>query len=474
MKKFKCKVCGAVAQLENLPENYRCSVCGSSEDVFYEFKEEIIKKYIPISPSNPAIQRLIEKCINCGGCTTTCIDKVGIKYDVNKVKEPVCVNCGQCRITCPTGAIQEKYEYKQVKEIIKDKNKKVVCITSPAVRVSLGEEFDMKSGTNIEGKMVSSLRKLGFSYVFDTTFGADLTTMEEANELVYRLESKKNLPLFSSCCPAWVKYISMYHPNLLNHLSSCKSPIGMISAVIKNYFADKINVDKKDIIVVALTPCTAKKYEREYDENVDYVITTSEMGMYLREEKVDFNKLKASKFDNVMSRGSAGGVIFGSSGGVTESVLRVVYNILTKKDPKKQLTNFKAIRGLKNFKEANIKINDKNINVAVIYGLEEVEKVLQKLENNEEVKYDFIEVMNCPGGCVGGGGQPLKTISKMQDINLKRMQGLYKEDKSMKIKSSYKNPDIIEVYKKYLGCPLSNKSKELLHTKHKDKSDLLL
>ena len=275
--KFRCKICGYEIEASSLDANYKCPRCGLDARYFEEIIESTEDdKKIPIEKDNPAIARIIEKCINCGRCKDICENLVGIKYDIKKSKSPVCINCGQCILNCPVGALVPKYQYKKVLDYINDTEKIVIVSTSPAVRVALGEEFGMESGTFVEGKMIASLRELGFDYVLDTTFGADLTIMEEASELIERLKEGKKLPQFTSCCPAWVKYMEIYHPNLLPHLSTTKSPIGMQGAIIKTYFCEMMGLDKENVISVALTPCTAKKYEisrEELTENgVDFVI----------------------------------------------------------------------------------------------------------------------------------------------------------------------------------------------------------
>ena len=473
MNKYKCKICGYIHEAKELEDDFSCPICGVDKTMFEEIIEETER--IPITEDNVAIERIENKCINCGMCYKTCRNTTGIKYDSKKVKEPICVGCGQCKLTCPTGAIHEKYCYHIVQEFINNTDKTVVVLTSPAVRVSLGEEFGLEPGTFVEGKMVSALRKLGFDYVFDTTFGADLTTVEEATELLQRIKENKNLPMFSSCCPAWVKFMEMYHPNKLNHLSTCKSPISMQVALIKDYFAKMKNLNRDDIITVALTPCTAKKYEaaREELNDLDYVITTSELALYLKEENIEFENLKDDSFDSIFGKGSSAGTIFGASGGVTESVSRTLYYFITGTNPSPSFFKLESVRGLDGIKEATIKIQDKELNIAIINGLSNVYELLEKLEKGEKIKYDFIEVMNCKGGCAGGGGQPLSIISKLDEVREARMNSLYKSDDSSLIKCSYNNKDIIKIYEDYLENYGSHKSHELLHTKYFDKSDLI-
>lgn len=478
MNKYKCEICNEVIELASLDDINSCPKCGVDKSFLKEYIEEKdeyepITGPIPISKDNPGIARIEEKCIKCGLCSKICQDKVGIHYNPKKAQEPVCLSCGQCILNCPVGALVPKYCYKTVTNYIKDTDKVVIAFTSPAVRVALGEVFASPT-TNVEGKMVAALKRLGFTYVFDTSFGADLTIMEEASELAKRIDTNTNLPQFTSCCPAWVKYIETYHPKLIKNLSTCKSPIGMQGAMIKTYFSKMMNIDPENIISVAVTPCTAKKSEIKRDDNkdIDFVITTSELALMIREQEIDFNNLRDEEFDSIMGRGSGGGIIFGSSGGVMESAIRTYAYLKNGENPDASLLNYTPVRGYANVKEAHLKVNDKTLNLLVIHGLTHVEEILREIEDGK-TKYDFIEVMNCPGGCVGGGGQPLGITSKQQEINEIRAAGLYDEDSKLKIRHSYENPDIIDIYQSYLDFPLSHRSEKLLHTKYQDKSGIL-
>ena len=441
-------------------------------------------KRVPISLNNPSIQRDDSKCILCGACKSVCkyAQAVYGNYEIDLEKEPVCINCGQCASVCPTNAITEKYDYKEVMEKLKDKESIVIFQTSPAVRVAIGESFGNESGKNMEGKLVTALKKLGASYVFDTTFGADLTIMEEANELVKRIKENKNLPQFTSCCPAWVKFVEMFHKDLIPNLSTARSPILMQGPIIKTYMAKKLNIDYKKIINVAVAPCTAKKYEitrpqfkavQEYynDESIkdmDYVITTNELVLMLKENKVDFNSLEDSSYDNLIGSGS--GYIFGNSGGVMEAAIRYAYYILTGEKPNDKLLHFTDVRGIDGIKEASIDINGKMLKLAIISGTANANRIIKKI--NEE-KYDFIEVMACPGGCISGAGQPKIEIPITNTTRNKRMEGLYTKDDSMDLKNCFENEEIIKLYNEFLNQPLSDKSISLLHTYYTDKSDLV-
>lgn len=500
MKKYVCRVCGYIEEQDELSDSYVCPMCGVDKTNFDEltdsfgeleidavidsiieetFEEKVNRiinseqedKRVRISDGNHCINRINEKCINCGQCKKTCENIVNISYDLNKCREPICIGCGQCILHCPTGAIVPKYSYRDVKNIIDLNEKIVVALISPAVRVSLGEMFDMDSGENCELKIVSALKKLGFDYVFDTAFGADLTILEEVAEFAERLKNKERLPQFTSCCPAWVKYAEIYHPELLDHISSCKSPIGMQCAVIKSYFAEAKGFDPSKIVTVAITPCTAKKLEaREYTLNIDHVLTASELSILLKEENIHLNQLEDMNFDSLMGESSGGGVIFGTTGGVCESAIRTLYRIITRKNLHLDELSFKNLRGFTGIKEAKIKIGDYELRVAVVQQLENLEKLLEK---NRYKKYHFIEVMNCRGGCVGGGGQPLAAIPKLDEVKNKRAEGLYDIDKKRAVRSAHDNKELKMLYKEYLKHPLSEKSFNLLHTSYTDKSNLL-
>lgn len=500
MKKYKCKLCGYTIEADELSSDFVCPICKAGKDEFEEVQDTVSEndvnavidavledafekknskiineveenKMVKISDYNPAIARVNEKCINCGQCKRTCEKIVNLSYDLNKCKEPICIGCGQCLLNCPTGAIIPKYSYKEVKSIIDENKKIVVAIISPAVRVSIGEMFGLEPGENTENRLVTALKKLGFDYVFDTVFGADLTILEEVAEFAKRLGDKSRLPQFTSCCPAWVKYAEIYHPELIDHISSCKSPIGMQCAIIKSYFCEKKGFDPSQIVTVAITPCTAKKMEaKEYTINIDFVLTASELGILLKEEEIKLNELDNTDFDSIMGEGSGGGVIFGASGGVCESAVRTLHRILTKKDLKDSDLEFKELRGFDGIKEATITIDSYKLRVAVVQQMENLEKLL---ENNRYKKYHFIEVMNCKGGCVGGGGQPLCPIPKLDEVKKKRAEGLYSIDQKRVKRSAHENEELKQLYKEYLKNPLSEKSLSLLHTSYSDKSNLL-
>lgn len=498
--KYICNKCGYIEEKKELSDDYKCLMCNATKDNFNKIEEDITDigldsiiesvveettqleeskiindqledKKIHISEYNNCIARINEKCINCGQCKKTCENTVGLQYDLNKCKEPICLGCGQCILKCPTGALIPKYSYKDVKNILDTNEKIVVAIIAPAVRVSIGEAFGMQPGENTENKLVTSLKKLGFDYIFDTAFGADLTIVEEVEEFTQRLNNKGPFPQFTSCCPAWIKYAEIYHPELLDNLSTCKSPIGMQCAMIKSYFSETKGFDPNKIVTVAITPCTSKKMEaKEYTLNIDYVITASELAILLKEEEIDLSDLEETQYDSIMGVSSETGVIFGSTGGVTESLIKALYKLKTKKNINENEINFNSIRGFEGIRETKININGKIINIAIVQQMENLEKIL---ENNTYKKYHFIEVMNCKGGCIGGGGQPLCAIPKLEEIKQKRSEGLYKIGKSRSSKCAYDNKEIKMLYRNYLKRPCLEISKNQLHTSYSDKSNLL-
>lgn len=433
--------------------------------------------------STPAITIDFEKCILCGLCIQRCREVQGVNAicfseRANAIKldtclglplnKTDCVTCGQCAVVCPTSAIKEKNYIKEVKQALKDKTKYVVVQTAPSTRVSIGEEFNMPAGSLVTGKMVTALRKIGFNKIFDTDFGADLTIMEEAHELVERIRKNKTMPMISSCCPAWINFIEIFYPELLPHVSSCKSPHQMFGAIVKSYYAEKYKINPKNIIVVSIMPCTAKKYEAQRKEmqsngnkDVDYVLTTRETARLIKDFNIDLSKLKNSEFDMPLGMSSGGGVIFGTSGGVMESAIRTAYHILTGRELKN--IEFKKARDSQGFKKTSIKIKNHKLNLAIVHGLANARKVLEEVKN-KKVKYDFIEVMACPGGCIGGGGQPKPTT---MEIVKKRSNAIYKQDKLLSIRQAHKNPQIIKLYMEFLGKPLSQKAHKLLHTTYK-------
>lgn len=499
MNKYKCSICGYIFDEEKenqkLEKISNCPSCTApttlykkveieeKEQIEFKSSHEHIDKRVPINKDSLSINRDNEKCILCGNCKSVCQFKQGVygNYNLEKTNDrAICIDCGQCSLVCPTKAIDIKKDYQKVRDILKDKDKIVIFQTSPSIRVSLGEEFDMKPGTMVEQKIVSALKKLGANYVFDTTFGADLTIMEEANELVDRIKNKKTIPMFTSCCPAWVRFVELFYPKYLENLSTCKSPISMQGAIIKTYFASKMNLDPSKIVNVAITPCTAKKAEIKRKEmnssatfnnnsdlrDMDYIVTVRELAEWLKEEQINFEELPNTVYDSPLARGTGSGIIFGNSGGVMEAAVRTAYNILTGKDI--ETLEFNEVRGLESIKEASININGTNLKLAVVSGTENARKLIEKMEQ-EQKSYDFIEVMACPGGCIAGGGQPKVDMMLQQEVKKERTNTLYEEDHHSKLRYSHENPEILKLYEEFLIKPLGIKSKALLHTTYESR-----
>ena len=452
--------------------------------------------------SSPSIVKDDSKCIRCQRCVRTCAEMQGVsalavvnKGDQQRIStflnmpmnEVVCTNCGQCIIRCPTGALTEKNYIEEVWNAIYDPSKFVVVQTAPATRVALGEDMGIEAGSRVTGKMVSALKKLGFNKILDTDFTADLTIMEEGTELLTRLkkalvdkDETVALPMMTSCSPGWIKFQEHMYPELLNNLSTCKSPQQMFGSVAKTYYADKINIKAQDMTVVSIMPCTAKKFECERPEmrdsgyqDVDYVLTTRELAMMIKQAGIDFDKLEDAQYDSILGESSGAAVIFGATGGVMEAALRTAYEIVTGREVPFTNLNIKPVRGMEGIKEATIKIKNVkpewsflegvDLNVAIAHGLANAGQLMEKVKNGE-ANYHFIEIMGCPGGCLGGGGQPIPTSP---EIRKKRAEAIYSEDESKVIRKSHENPEITEIYKQFLGAPLSHKSHDLLHTHYK-------
>lgn len=429
--------------------------------------------------SSPSLMRDPRKCILCRRCVSVCenvqqvnaiapqergFNTIIAPAFLEPLGEVACVNCGQCALVCPTAAITEKDQTAQVWAALANPKKHVVVQTAPAVRVSIGEIFGMEPGSIVTGQMVAALRKLGFDKVFDTDFTADLTIMEEGSELLQRLKEGGTLPLITSCSPGWIKFIEHFYPDMLPHLSTCKSPQQMFGALAKTYYPEKAGIDPADVFVVSIMPCTAKKFEAGREEingssyqDVDVALTTRELGKMFKEAGIDFSALPEEEYDHPLGISTGAGVIFGATGGVMEAALRTAYELVTKETLNS--IEFKEVRGLEGVKEASVDLKGTTLKVAAVHGLSNARKILEKVANGEQ--YHFIEIMCCPGGCIGGGGQPIPTNKEIRE---KRSAGIYSADQAMSLRKSHENPAVQTLYKEFLGEPLGHQSHELLHT----------
>ncbi len=439
-----------------------------------------VVKITPRIETNPSIVRDPSKCIRCGRCIRACKDVQGIaaltyahrSSDIvvttayNKPMEATdCILCGQCSLVCPTGAIVEKDDTQKVLDALQNPKKHVIVQVAPAVRVSIGDAFGLEPGAISTGQMVTALKLLGFDKVFDTNFGADLTIMEESAEFIQRLTKGGVLPMMTSCSPGWVNYMEKHYGDLRDHLSSAKSPMSMFGAIAKTYYPEHAGVDVHDIVTVAIMPCTAKKFEaarpemgRDGMRDVDVVLTTRELIKLIKYVGLEFQQLPESDFDSPLGFGTGAGAIFGASGGVMEAALRTAYEKVTGKTLEK--LDFDDVRGFEGIKETTVDLGGKTVRIAVAHTLRNARLIMEQIKQGT-CKYDFIEIMACPGGCIGGGGQPIGTTNA---VRKKRMAALYQIDKSLPLRKSHENPEIITLYKDFLGEPLSEKAHELLHT----------
>lgn len=437
--------------------------------------------------TSPAIIREVDKCIMCRRCEMMCneVQTVGVLSAINRgfnsvvapafemnLDHSVCTYCGQCVAVCPTGALTEVDDTGNVIRVLSDPTKTVIVQTAPAVRAALGEEFDMEAGTLVTGKLVAALRRLGFDYVFDTDFAADLTIMEEGTELLNRLgkhlagDKTVKLPILTSCCPAWVKFFEHQFPDLMEIPSTARSPQQMFGSIAKTYFADKIGIKREDLVVVSIMPCVAKKYECGRDEfkvnknpDVDYAITTRELAALIKISNINFRTLPNEDFDNPLGESTGAAVIFGTTGGVIEAAVRTAYELHTKKELPR--LDFDELRGMEGIRKATIDFGGTPINIGIAHGLGNARKLLEEIQAGKS-EFHAIEIMSCPGGCIGGGGQPYHHGNA--EILKKRQKAIYQEDSKKAIRKSHENPYIIKLYEEFLGKPMSEKAHHLLHT----------
>ncbi|TYO94586.1 NAD(P)-dependent iron-only hydrogenase catalytic subunit [Desulfallas thermosapovorans DSM 6562] len=470
------------------PRNQKCELQALAMEMgITEIKYTGAQSKGIVDSLSPAIVRDQNKCVLCRRCVTVCkeIQTVSAIFPQNRsfntrvepaygqsLNDVACAMCGQCITACPVGAIYEKESIQDVWKAIFDPYKFVVVQNAPAVRAALGEEFGFPPGTLVTGKMLTAVRKLGFNRVFDTNFAADLTIIEEGNELLHRLKNGGVLPMITSCSPGWIKFAEHFYPDLLPHISTCKSPHQMLGALVKSYYAEKEGIDPANIVVVSVMPCTAKKFECNRPEmsnngikDVDYVITTRELAKMIRQAGIDFAALEDGYYDHPLGEYSGAATIFGATGGVMEAALRTVYEVVTGKTLEK--VDFDEVRGLEGVKEAAVDIPGlAEVKVAVAHGLGNARKILERIKDGS-ADYHFIEIMCCPGGCVSGGGQPIPVNNEIRRL---RAKALYEEDSNLKVRKSHENPYIKTIYEEFLGEPLGEKSHHLLHTHYTPRS----
>lgn len=461
------------------PKNLNCDLQRYSSDmIITETRFNGKRKMVPVDESSWSIRRDNNRCILCGRCIKMCNDIQTVNAiqqnfrGFNTLVTPplghnmaqsACVNCGQCVIACPTGALTEKSDIQHVIDALNDPSKMLIAQTAPSIRATLGECFGMNPGHNVTGRMVQALRMIGFHKVFDTNLAADITIVEEATEFIKRLKSGKNLPMITTCCPAWIKFGEQFYFDELDHMSTCRSPQAIMASLVKTYYAKKIGKDAKDIILVDIMPCTAKKFEinrPEFKNESDYVLTTVELAKLIKEMNIDFVNIENSEFDNPLGESSGAGAIFGHTGGVMEAALRTVADWLGHKNFRN--IEYEKIRGMETLKEATIEIAGHNVNIAVVHTLGEARKLMDEIKAGKS-KYHFIEIMACYGGCIGGGGQPRPCT---WDVLQKRVGALIKEDENKEIRKSHKNPAVLKLYEEYLGEFGSEKAHQLLHTSY--------
>lgn len=465
----------------NCPRNHHCDLqelC-SRFNIGHAGLPNVVRE-LKNAADNPSITRDPTKCIKCGRCIRACKDVQGIEalnfagrsdsitvttaYNT-ALENTDCILCGQCSLVCPTGAITEKNDTQRVLNALQDPTKHVIVQVAPAVRVSLGDEFHLPPGDIVTGQMVAALKRLGFDRVFDTNFGADLTIMEEGHEFLERLETGGTLPMITSCSPGWVNFMEKHYGDFIDHLSTAKSPMQIFGAVAKTYYAEKSGIPAKDIVTVSIMPCTAKKFEaarpemgRDGYQDVDIVITTRELAKLIHYVGITFHDLPEEDFDSPLGTCSGAGAIFGTTGGVMEAALRTVCEKATGKELPS--LDFLSVRGMEGIKEATVDLGSRKVRVAVAHTLKNAKIIMDEIKAGKS-PYDFIEIMACPGGCQGGGGQPLNTTNARRQ---ERMKALYEIDRNLPVRKSHENPEVIKIYKEFLGAPLVGKAHELLHT----------
>jgi len=469
------------------PKNLECELQSLAKELnVREIRWEGEKMDYPIDLSSDAIVKNSNKCIYCRRCETACnvVQTCGILSGIGRgfdafvgpafnmpMVESSCTYCGQCVQVCPTAALTEAYHVDKVWEVLNDPNKHVIVQTAPAIRVTLGELFGIEAGTIVTGKMVTALRQMGFAGVFDTDFGADLTIMEEASEIIHRIQHNGTLPILTSCCPAWVKFIEHQFPDLLKIPSTSKSPHIMFGTIAKTYYAEKNGLDPDNIVVVSIMPCIAKKAEAKRPEltkdthnNVDIVITTRELGAMIKEAGIHFQNLPDSEYDRPLGESTGASVIFGTTGGVIEAAIRTAYEWMTGEELEN--VEFEQLRGIDGLKKATVKVGDKQLRIGIASGLGNARSLLEEIREGKDL-YDAIEIMACPGGCIAGGGQPYHHGN--EEVVRKRQEAIYKEDRNKKFRKSHENPEVLKLYREYIGEPYGDIAHRLLHTHYEER-----